>query len=70
MPRLRCAPRATFDNFDWTNVASPNVTSIEQPAFEEGREACRILIDLLANEDRENVHQVLSCNVRWRGTTR
>lgn len=59
-----------FDNFDWTNVASPSVTSIEQPAFEEGREACRILIDLLANEDRENVHQVLSCNVRWRGTTR
>lgn len=59
-----------FDNFDWTSVASPSVTTIEQPAFEEGREACHILLDLIESEDNKNVHQVLGCNVHWRGTTR
>ena len=58
-----------FDNFDWAKVASPSVTSIEQPAFEEGREAARILIDLLSDEDKKSVHQELDCNVCWRGST-
>lgn len=58
-----------FDNYAWTDVASPSVTTIEQPAFEEGREAARILIELLTHEEEDNAHQVLSCNLRWRGTT-
>lgn len=58
-----------FDNFDWAGVAFPSVSSIEQPAFEEGREACRILLDLMASNSDENVHKVLNCDVRWRGTT-
>lgn len=57
-----------FDNFDWAGVAFPSVSSIEQPAFEEGREACRILLDLIANDSSEKVHQVLSCKTKWRGT--
>lgn len=58
-----------FDNFEWTAVASPSVTSIEQPAFEEGREAARILIDLISGNEDAAVHQELGCNVRWRATT-
>ncbi len=57
-----------FDNFDWAGVAFPSVSSIEQPAFEEGREACRILLDLIANDGDEKVHRVLSCKTKWRGT--
>ena len=58
-----------FDNFDWTDVASPSVTAIEQPAFDEGREAASILIGLIEDGEEQNVHQVLGCNVKWRATT-
>lgn len=58
-----------FDNFDWTSVASPSVTAIEQPAFEEGREAARILLELLESDEKKTVHQELDCNVQWRSTT-
>lgn len=59
-----------FDNFDWAGVAYPSVSSIEQPALDEGREACRILLDLIEGGGSEKAHKVLNCNVRWRGTTR
>lgn len=58
-----------FDNFDWAGVAYPSVSSIEQPAFDEGREACRILLGLIADQDAGQVHKVLNCDVKWRGTT-
>ena len=32
-------------------------------------EAARILLDLISNEDKKSVHQELSCNVCWRGST-
>lgn len=59
-----------FDNYDWTNVASPSVTTIEQPAYEEGRVACSTLLDLIENGEEQKVHQTLGCNVTWRATTR
>lgn len=58
-----------FDNFDWAGVAFPSVSSIEQPAFDEGREACRILLDLIAKGDSEKIHRVLGCDIKWRDTT-
>lgn len=58
-----------FDNFEWTGVASPSVTSIEQPAFEEGREAARILIELISGSEDTAIHQELGCDIRWRATT-
>lgn len=58
-----------FDNTDWVDVASPSVSTIEQPAFEEGREACRILVDLCSGTHQMEPRQVLQCNVRWRDTT-
>lgn len=59
-----------FDNFEWSSVASPSVTTIEQPAFEEGAAACKVLLDLIADDTVRNVHRTLDCNAYWRGSTR
>lgn len=58
-----------FDNPEWQGVASPSVSVIMQPALDEGAQACRILLDLIAGEGREDPHQVLNCDVIWGGTT-
>ena len=36
-----------FDNTEWTNFSSPTVTTIVQPAYDEGYQAALILIDSL-----------------------
>jgi len=58
-----------FDNTEWAGVASPSVSVVTQPAFEEGAEACRILLDLIQNKGDVNPHQVLDCHVQWGATT-
>jgi DNA-binding LacI/PurR family transcriptional regulator len=58
------------DNTEWAGVASPSVSVIVQPAFEEGQEACRILLDLIAGEGRIDPHQTLDCTVEWGTSTR
>lgn len=59
-----------FDNFDWSHVASPSVTTIEQPAFLEGKTACEALLKLTSSEEVDCIHEVLPCNICWRETTR
>ncbi len=59
-----------FDNYEWAGVAFPSVTTIEQPAIEEGRKACEVLLDLIEEKREEEPHQVLPCSIAWRGTTR
>lgn len=58
-----------FDNTEWAGVASPSVSVVTQPAFEEGAEACRILLDLIQNKGDVDPHRVLDCHVRWGATT-
>lgn len=58
-----------FDNTEWAGVASPSVSVVTQPAFEEGAEACRILLDLIQNKGDMDPHQVLDCHVQWGATT-
>ena len=58
-----------FDNTEWAGVASPSVSVVVQPAFEEGARACRILLDLISGEGKQDPHQVLDCDVDWGGTT-
>ena len=58
-----------FDNPEWTSVASPSVSTIMQPALEEGAQACTILLDLIAGKGEIDPHQILSCDVRWGATT-
>lgn len=59
-----------FDNTEWAPLASPSVTTIVQPAYEEGRQACRILLDLIEDKHEVNPHQVLDCTVAWGSSTR
>ena len=58
-----------FDNTEWTPLAGPSVSVIVQPALEEGRQACRILLDLISGSGRVNPHQVLGCEVIWGDST-
>ena len=58
-----------FDNTDWAAVASPSVSVIAQPAFEEGVEAAKILLDLISGAGKIDPHQVLPCTVQWGQST-
>ena len=59
-----------FDNTDWAGVASPSVSVVAQPAFEEGVQAARILLDLIGGKGQIDPHQVLPCKVQWGASTR
>ncbi|MGT2756800.1 LacI family DNA-binding transcriptional regulator [Streptococcus ovuberis] len=58
-----------FDNTEWTELASPTVTTIVQPAFEEGEQATKILIDQIEGLNIEQRQQVLDCGVNWQEST-
>lgn len=58
-----------FDNTEWSGLSSPTVTTIVQPAYEEGRRAAKILIDALENIHEEEPNQVLECCVNWGEST-
>ena len=58
-----------FDNTEWVSVASPSVSVVEQPAREEGQTAARILLDLIAEKEQVETHQVLDCSIRWNEST-
>lgn len=57
-----------FDNTEWAGVANPAPAIIVQPAPEEGRQAARLLIDLIEGGNDIERHQVLSCSTQWRPT--
>lgn len=54
-----------FDNTEWTRLAAPSITTIVQPVLEEGRQAMRLLIDLLEGCEKAPVSRVLDCTVNW-----
>ena len=54
-----------FDNTEWSNFSSPTVTTIVQPAYDEGHQAAKILIDSLEGKHEEAPNQILKCNVNW-----
>ncbi|MGT2711447.1 LacI family DNA-binding transcriptional regulator [Streptococcus oriscaviae] len=58
-----------FDNTEWTNFSSPTVSTIVQPAFEEGLQATKMLIDQIEGRHQEERQQVLDCTVHWKEST-
>lgn len=58
-----------FDNTEWSNLSSPTVTTIVQPAYEEGYQVAKILIDSLENLHEEAPNQILKCSVNWAEST-
>lgn len=58
-----------FDNTEWTTLTSPTITTIVQPAFEEGKQAAKILIDQIEDKNMEETQQVLDCVTVWNEST-
>lgn len=58
-----------FDNTDWTNLSSPSVSTIVQPAFNEGLKATEMLIDQIEQKNKEKKQQVLDCTYNWQEST-
>lgn len=58
-----------FDSLEWSEIISPSITTIVQPAYEEGMKAIAILIDKLQNRGIEPPQQILKCKVNWCDST-
>lgn len=58
-----------FDNTEWSDFSSPTVTTIVQPAYDEGNRAACLLIDTIEGLNQELPNQILKCNVQWREST-
>ncbi|CAM2910476.1 LacI family DNA-binding transcriptional regulator [Hathewaya histolytica] len=52
-----------FDNIDITEVTCPRITTVNQPKYEIGRMAVKMLIDLINGEKLENVSVVLKSDI-------
>lgn len=50
-----------FDSLEWTNLVTPKITTIVQPAYEEGYKACKILIDKIEGMNQEPPNQIFNC---------
>lgn len=59
-----------FDNLEWTNFSSPTVTTIVQPAYEEGKQSAEILIDAIESTNQQVPNQILKCSVNWNESTK
>lgn len=58
-----------FDNLEWTELSSPTVTTIVQPAFKEGQQAATILIDSIEGVCEQAPNQILKCRINEKEST-
>lgn len=58
-----------FDNWEWTHYATPSVTTIDQPTFEEGKYAAEILIDSIENKNSKMESKAFKCSIEWKDST-
>ena len=58
-----------FDNVEWAEFSYPKISTIVQPAYEEGQKAAEILIDQIEETNEEKIHQTLKCSVNWSEST-
>ena len=58
-----------FDNEDWASLSMPTVSTIVQPAFQEGTTAATLLIDHIRERIENPPTVTLSCKVMWRDST-
>jgi len=59
-----------FDSLEWTELVTPSITTIVQPAYEEGQAAARILIDRIENQNQEVPNWILHCRINQRDSTK
>lgn len=55
-----------FDNLEWTNFVMPTVTTIVQPAFEEGYQAVEKLVYSIENDADLLDVTTLMCDINWK----
>ncbi|WP_100406878.1 LacI family DNA-binding transcriptional regulator [Bacillus solitudinis] len=48
-----------FDDYDWMKITSPPLSVVEQPAFEMGEQAVRILLDRIENSKPSEEEQII-----------
>jgi LacI family fructose operon transcriptional repressor len=60
---------AGFDNDNWTELAGPGLTVIEQPVYDIGRTAMKMLLERLEDPARSARKVVLSGRLVVRGST-
>lgn len=58
-----------FDNWNWTIYASPSVTTIDQPTYQEGKHATKLLIDMIENRESVLDSVVFDCSITWKEST-
>ena len=58
-----------FSNNKITSLVDPQLTTISQPSFEMGREAAKILIDLIENRESVPKTKVMGTELVVRGST-
>lgn len=59
-----------FDSLAWTELVVPTVTTIVQPAYEEGETAARILIAAVENPSEYTSGCILKCTLHEQDSTR
>lgn len=58
-----------FDKWDWTMYASPSVTTIEQPTYEEGKYAAKMLIEMIEENYEFYNSEIFCSNINWEDST-
>ncbi|SEI13999.1 transcriptional regulator, LacI family [Halobacillus karajensis] len=59
----------TFDNFEWTQIVSPSLTVVDQPAYEMGVEAANLILDRIHSIGKKPVQTVLQPTLIKRNST-
>ncbi len=58
-----------FDSLEWSELAVPSISTIVQPAYEEGKASASILIDLIEGKHETAPNQILSCYTNYLEST-
>lgn len=58
-----------FDDWDWTLYATPSVTTIYQPTYEEGKYATKLLIEMIEESDEIEESEIFKCSINWAEST-
>ncbi len=58
-----------FDNEEWAGFSVPSVSTIVQPAFQEGATAAALLIDNIRSKPNIPANATLDCEIVLRGST-
>ncbi len=59
-----------FDSLEWSEIATPSITTIVQPAYDEGYTAAAIMIDYLEKKGEQPPQQILKCWINWCASTK